>query len=204
MLFSAILMLHLLPGFNNQSVWEARQISVNAVPHSLNLNFDKLLVGVVLLPLLLSRDKQGASASHRQLSLLTIFAIVFVLSVVTTLAVGMMLFDVIGWDPKLPRGWYWFVALNIGITVVAEESLFRGLLQQFFTKRFGIVGVLITTLLFGLVHLPGGLQWLVLSTIAGAGYGLAYYYGRSILAPIAVHAALNLTHFFLFTYPMKA
>jgi len=43
----------------------------------------------------------------------------------------------------------------------------------------------------------------LLATLAGIGYGLAYRFG-GLAAAIAKHFGLNLLHFGLFTYPMLA
>lgn len=56
---------------------------------------------------------------------------------------------------------------------------------------------------FGLAHWGPGWQWVLLATLAGIGYGLAYRYG-GLAAAIATHFGLNLLHFGLFTYPMLA
>ncbi|MGB9092022.1 MAG: CPBP family glutamic-type intramembrane protease, partial [Pseudomonas farsensis] len=55
----------------------------------------------------------------------------------------------------------------------------------------------------GLAHAGAGWQWVLLATLAGVGYGLAYRFG-GLAAAIATHFGLNLLHFGLFTYPMLA
>jgi membrane protease YdiL (CAAX protease family) len=59
----------------------------------------------------------------------------------------------------------------------------------------------IAAALFGLAHVSGGWQWVVVGSIAGIGYGLAYRHG-GLQASVLAHFGLNAMHFFLFTYPM--
>ncbi len=92
---------------------------------------------------------------------------------------------------------------------LVEEALFRGYIQGGLSQRFkhlsygDNLALLLTSLLFGLVHAGAGWQWVLLSGLAGVGYGLAYRFG-GLGAAIATHFLLNLLHFALFTYPMLA
>jgi membrane protease YdiL (CAAX protease family) len=94
------------------------------------------------------------------------------------------------------------------VTLV-EEALFRGYLQGGLSRRFKHLAygehlaLLIASLLFGLAHWGAGWEWILLATLAGVGYGLAYRFG-GLAAAIATHFGLNLLHFGLFTYPMMA
>ncbi len=55
--------------------------------------------------------------------------------------------------------------------------------------------------LFGVAHLGGGVTYVVLSAIAGFGYGWVYATSGSIGSAIAAHAGLNTIHFLFFTDP---
>ena len=48
------------------------------------------------------------------------------------------------------------------------------------------------------------LTYVLLSTLAGVGYGAAYHVTGRVEAGMLVHFLLNLTHLFLFTYPFAA
>ena len=65
------------------------------------------------------------------------------------------------------------------------------------------LALVIAALLFGLAHMAAGWHWVLLSGIAGLGYGLAWRFG-GLSAAIATHFGLNLLHFVFFTYPMLA
>jgi membrane protease YdiL (CAAX protease family) len=98
---------------------------------------------------------------------------------------------------------------NLTVVALVEEALFRGYIQGGLSERLknfphGDKLALITAaLLFGLMHTGLGPVWMILASLAGIGYGLAYRFG-GLLAAICVHFMLNLVHFFLFTYPMLA
>jgi len=111
--------------------------------------------------------------------------------------------------PKWPeQAWLW-VLNNLLLVTLVEEALFRGYIQGGLSQRLKHLpygenlALLLASLLFGLAHLSAGWQWVLLASIAGAGYGLAYRFG-GLGAAIATHFGLNLLHFGLFSYPMLA
>lgn len=69
-----------------------------------------------------------------------------------------------------------------GLAAVGEELFFRGLLQPH-------VGIVFTSLLFGLVHGPHRSLWplALWATIMGWILGLMYAYSNSLTLPILVH-----------------
>jgi hypothetical protein len=71
-------------------------------------------------------------------------------------------------------------------------------------KLAAILALVVSAVLFGLAHFAGGLTYVIAGILAGLGYCLAYQLTRRIEAAIAVHFALNATHFLLFTYPSVA
>ena len=101
---------------------------------------------------------------------------------------------VVAWSWKLPLlilgrflGVLWVVAL-------AEEFFVRGFLQQVLSKilKSVTVGVVITSLLFGALHLPfGGFpnwRFATLAAVAGLFYGTAFAQSRTIRVPMVMHA----------------
>jgi uncharacterized protein len=122
---------------------------------------------------------------------------------------GAVLLGIVHWDPKWPpQAWLW-VLNNLLLVTLVEEALFRGYIQGGLSRRFKRLpygenlALMCAALLFGLAHLGAGWQWVLLASIAGVGYGLAYRFG-GLSAAIATHFGLNLLHFGLFTYPMLA
>jgi membrane protease YdiL (CAAX protease family) len=55
---------------------------------------------------------------------------------------------------------------------------------------------------FGLAHLAGGVDYALVAAVASIGYGWAYQCSGRIEVAIVSHAALNVVHLSLFTYPM--
>ncbi|MDN7903132.1 CPBP family intramembrane metalloprotease [Burkholderia diffusa] len=197
------LTLHLIPGFHNPRVIEPTRFTPDAVPFTMYLNFDKPLVGLWLLWVLpwTAPDVPLARA-------LRTGAVAAVATAAACLA-GALAFGMVGWAPKWPAsGWMWLVN-NVLLVTLAEEALFRGYVQGGLTRVLGRFGwgpwaaLAIAAFLFGAAHAAGGWPWIVLGTVAGFGYGLAWRRG-GLLASALAHAGLNAIHFGLFTYPMLA
>jgi membrane protease YdiL (CAAX protease family) len=100
-----------------------------------------------------------------------------------------------------PGPWYRVVAVAIGTfflflwtVTLMEEFAFRGILQQVISKKTGAVaGLLITSVLFGLVHLPFAHKFpnwphVVVATILGLFCGIAYMRAGNIRAAAVTHA----------------
>ncbi|PRD96680.1 CPBP family intramembrane glutamic endopeptidase [Burkholderia ambifaria] len=197
------LSLHLIPGFHNPRVIEPTRFTPDAVPFTMYLNFDKPLVGLWLLWVLpwVMPDIPPARA-------LRTGAVACVATAAVCLA-GALALGMVGWAPKWPAsGWMW-LANNVLLVTLAEEALFRGYVQGGLTRVLGRFGwgpwaaLAIGAVLFGAAHAAGGWHWIVLGTVAGIGYGLAWRRG-GLLASALAHAGLNVIHFGLFTYPMLA
>ena len=197
------LALHWLPGFYNGRGIQLQRFTDDAVPFSMYLNLDKPLIGIWLLlvcPWIVGRRslRLGVYATAMGLALSTVLALG-----------GALLLGVISWAPKWPdQAWLWLFN-NLLLVTLVEEALFRGYIQGGLSRylknlRHGEhLALLLASLLFGLVHLGAGWHWVLLASLAGVGYGLAYRFG-GLGAAIATHFGLNLLHFGLFTYPMLA
>lgn len=197
------LAMHWLPGFFNGRAIDPQRLTDDAVPFSMYFNQDKPLIGFWLLlacPWIVGR-------SSWRLSLYSTF-LALALCAIAALG-GALLLGIISWAPKWPdQAWLW-VLNNLLLVTLVEEVLFRGYIQGGLSRRFKALpqgqnlALLCAALLFGLAHLGAGWQWVLLATIAGVGYGLAYRFG-GLAAAVATHFGLNLLHFGLFTYPMLA
>ena len=197
------LAMHWLPGFRNGSAIAPQRFTNDAVPFFMYLNQDKPLIGFWLLlacPWIVGR---------RSLRL-SIYATALGLTLSAVLALGgALLLGMISWVPKWPdQAWLWTLN-NLLLVTLVEEALFRGYIQGGLTQHFKNLpygenlALLLASLLFGLVHAGAGWQWVLLASLAGVGYGLAYRFG-GLGAAIVTHFGLNLLHFGLFTYPMLA
>jgi membrane protease YdiL (CAAX protease family) len=194
---------HWLPGFYNGRAIDPQRFTDDAVPFAMYLNQDKPLIGFWLL--LVCPWIVGRRALR-----LSVYATALALTVSAVLALGgALLLGVISWAPKWPdQAWLW-VLNNLLLVTLVEEALFRGYIQGGLSRQFKHLpygenlALLLASMLFGLVHLGAGWQWVLLAGLAGVGYGLAYRFG-GLGAAIATHFGLNLLHFGLFTYPMLA
>ncbi|WP_439391192.1 CPBP family glutamic-type intramembrane protease [Ideonella sp. YS5] len=102
------------------------------------------------------------------------------------------------WAPASPGALVAFAASNV-FTVIAEEWFFRHWVQRPLARWSMLAGVVASALLFGLVHLGGGLVFAGLATVAGLAYAGVFAASRgSIWAAVALHGALNLLRVALF------
>jgi len=106
-----------------------------------------------------------------------------------------------------PSALFWpWVLKNLFFTVLAEEILFRGLIQREIAKRVqnkyrAEIAVIVASVLFGLAHFAGGPEYVILASVAGVLYGYTYKITGRIEAPIITHLLLNSAHFIFFAYP---
>jgi len=203
MALAAGLSLHALPGFHNLPAIVAARYTADAVPFTMYLNLDKPLVAFWVV-LALAPPMAGRNAAVTLGAALGACAAAAVACLGAALAMGL-----VGWAPKWPgQGGLW-LANNALLVTLAEEALFRGYIQQQLSQRWAhlrggaalAIGVAAT--LFGLAHMAGGIQWVMLAGLAGLAYGVAYRYG-GLAAAVLAHLGLNTLHYGLFTYPMRA
>ncbi len=193
---------HLFPGFHNWKVIDGALVSQDGIPFTLYLNFDKTLVGIVILGELHERIRTRAGWVQMLKSTLSRAPLV-----IAAVAVLSLMFQFVSFDPKIPEIlplWAW---TNLLFVCVAEEGFFRGFLQKYLAElwqdlRYGqVMALLFASLAFGVAHLGGGLPYVVLASVAGLGYGWMYHVTRRIEASIITHFLLNLFHILMLTYP---
>ncbi len=200
------LALHVVPGFHNPRLVDGVRLTVDAVPFTSTLNFDKAAAGLVLLA---AFCRPGRGGDGRRAIAWTLGGAVAVPAVVIGAAV---LAGYTRFEPKWPDGGAAFLAANLLFTCVAEEAFFRGLIQERIARLAEATGhaawrgvaVVVAAVLFGLAHAGGGPLYMALAGLAGLGYGMAYAATRRIESAILVHFALNAVHFVGFAYPALA
>ena len=200
------LSLHVVPGFSNPKVVVNAFLSEGGVPYSKHLNFDKTLVGLFLLGFTCKNLLLTAQAWGRMLrQAAPISGITIVVLMFMSFVLGYVRFE-----PKwLALFWFW-AWTNLLFTCIAEEAVYRGILQKYLvagltTYRYGAtIGLVLAAVIFGLMHYPGGTKYMLLSTVAGIGYGWTYLRTQQIEASILTHFLLNCLHFVFFTYPALA
>lgn len=195
---------HRLPGFSPLLIADT-QLSPASVPMTLRAHLDKGMAGLILLAVFTRRSTTFSGIAR---------------SVAVGLGVGLAtaaivigpvaLSGAVRLDPKLPAIALQWMAVNLFLTCVLEEALFRGLLQDRLARklagrRWGAwIALAVASLLFGLVHAGGGPLLILAAAAAGAGYGTAYKLTGRMEAPLIAHFALNTVHFLGFTYPYVA
>jgi uncharacterized protein len=187
---------HLLPGFTPLPLSEPLAYSPDARPVLLRLSWDKVLAGLGLLGWWLQQPRH---APARWPAALLVSLLTLLLVPLAALALG-----VVGWQPKWPEQLALWLALNLGGAVLAEELLFRGLLQRWLVQRLGAVaGIGLTALLFGAAHWPFSPLFATVAMLAGLGYGLVFHLSGRLWPAMALHLAVNLCHLLLLTYPLR-
>lgn len=202
LVLSAALTAHQVPGFHNPVAIDALRLSPDSRPFTQYLNFDKGSVGLLLLGCLALRRRPAQAPAA---PLLRTTAWIWAITTCAVLGLAMVL-GVVRPDPKWPPQAALFLTVNLLLTCMAEQALFRTLVQQPLRRtRAGPWGaVLLSATLFGLVHAGGGPQMVLLAGLAGLGHAIAYERTGRIEAAIAVHFGLNAVHFLAFSYPVLA
>lgn len=132
------------------------------------------------------------------------------------LPVGTLAVALVGWlagvgvpNPRvLPGLAMWFVG-NLFLVAVAEEGLFRGLIQRDVERWMGRhteygtgAAITVTAALFGAAHLPWGTGFALAAGVAGIYYGLMYGSDHRLGWAAAAHAFTNLTVVLVFLSPL--
>lgn len=204
-LLALALAMHKLPGFHNPIVISSLKLSDAAAPFTQYANYDKGAVGLVLLAFI-CRHMRSPLEVRSVLRQTTAVALLTTAAVIgASLAAGF-----IKPDFKLSLVTAQFLAINLFLTVIAEEAFFRGFLQERLAtslqrwRHGAVLAMVVCALLFGAAHAGGGVTYVLLATLAGLGYGYAYLRTQRIEAPVMVHLLLNAVHFIGFTYPYLA
>ncbi|MCZ4372485.1 CPBP family intramembrane metalloprotease [Vibrio diazotrophicus] len=192
-----LLFLHRLPGFNNLLVLDHVYAGPQSLPFTMYLNLDKPIAFFALL-LAYPQLVENRQKLHFKGILLSIVMLVSLLPLAS-------LTGAIKAELSLPDWWWLFALNNLMITCVAEEALFRGLIQQSLSRRYAWwIGLITACVLFGLAHIGGGMLLALFATFAGLGYGLIYHFTGRLWCSVLAHFAFNFAHLVFFTYPALA
>lgn len=191
------LMLHTIPGFNNQLIESGVRAGPQSAPFTFYYNLDKALVPFILLACLPTLLKRPSKPPANGLWWLVLLMSMPLLLLLATFAGGLKV------EPHLPEWLGSFMLANLFFVSLAEEALFRGYIQQRLSQLLGDKRALfIAALLFGSVHFSGGLLLVFFATLAGMIYGLAWLWSGRLWVSTLVHFSFNLLHLLFFTYPM--
>lgn len=102
------------------------------------------------------------------------------------------------WAPATPTMLAAFAFANV-FSVIAEEWFFRRWVQQPLQRHGIALSIVVSALLFGLVHFGGGPVFMALAAVAGLAYAGVYRLsGGSVWAAVALHGVLNVLRVALF------
>lgn len=186
-------------GFDNYKYVDSIVLTPNSTPYNLYFNLDKTVVGIFIIACSYQVTKVNflSIAKHIAISLGMMAILFFVLATV----LGYSKFE-----PKLPYFTPIWILVNLFFTCLAEEAIFRKLIQQKIydslpTKYALGISLSVASLAFGLAHFNGGIIYIILASIAGLFYGYIYHKTKRIESAMLLHMLFNLTHLLLFTYP---
>lgn len=191
-----------VPGIHNWQVVSKMSLTPDAIPYSMRFTFDKSLIGLFFLwfsPYSLAN--QGQWKGVLKIGFLTGILAIGIL-IPLSYALGYVRFE-----PKITSFFFLWAIHNLLFVSIAEEALFRGMIQKPLMLKWQNVAygpwaaLVITALFFGGAHYAGGTKYILLATIAGLLYGYAFMRAKMIEASILTHFMVNSAHFLFFTYP---
>ncbi len=201
--FAALaLIIHAVPGINNYLVYPETELKPNSLAIPLYWNIDKLFVGWAICTFLTPLWQRSTPHS------LSIIKVIFLgLATIATTILVAYLYGVIQLQLIFMPFLLITMFLNITITSFTEEALFRGVIQKQFIKwtpsQFSPYwAIVLTSLLFGLAHLPFSMGFAIAAVFAGLGYGLIYFWGGRLCYAVLLHGVLNVCHMIGFSYPL--
>jgi membrane protease YdiL (CAAX protease family) len=121
-----------------------------------------------------------------------------VLAVPIALATG---FAAPGVADRPAAHWIFFVMLTFWVIALPEEALFRAVIQNLLEKALRRTGwaLAVAAVIFGLAHLdnhngdPPDWRYVLLASLAGVAYGLAWLRTRTLAAPVLAHFLVDVT-----------
>jgi len=198
---------HFVKGFHNLLIVANWQASSDAQPINIYANYDKAIVGLLILGLYFHKPIQSKKELY---SLLAKTLPWMLLSALVLLPLSQFL-EMVRVDLKFPLITPTWIILQIFFAVIPEEAFYRGFLQREIALRLnnpmaGPFAILIVSLLFALTHLlfVPQLTFVIAAFVASLLYGTIYQLTGRIEGAILTHLFVNLCHFFFFTYPVLA
>jgi membrane protease YdiL (CAAX protease family) len=199
--------MHFLPGFHNWKILDGAMLSKHSLPYTMYLNVEK----PIFIFLFMYFNKRTPISQYNWHKIIK-WAFIAFFATFMLLLVANYAFNLVQWDPKLPTHSIlsiWILRMLLD-TALGEELFFRGYLQRNLSYLFSSfklapwLGCILTSLVFGALHLPAGIPMGIMATLAGIGYGLAYLKTNTIEAPTLTHFLVNVIHLLFFSYPMLA
>lgn len=194
-----------IPGIYNWKVASQLKVSADGLPYSMYFTFDKSLIALFFLwfaPFTVANEGKWKPNLHVGL-------LIGMLAVLVLIPLSYYL-GYVKLDLKTTNFFILWAIHNLLFTCIAEEALFRGMIQAFLMRWWQNwpggkwAAILITAVLFGAAHFKGGITYILLAAVAGVLYGYAFSRTRQIEASVITHFWVNMVHFLAFTYPALA
>lgn len=201
------LAVRLFPGFPQVVFIDGLRLTPDATSMRLTAHFDAGVAGLLLVAFYCRPANNWSEIKGAAVPMLLIGAATTALVIASACAAGYVRPEF-----KLPNFAGWHLAKILLWTCVMEEAFFRGVVQaglantSFIQSRPNLrwLPLICASVLFGLAHAGGGATYVVLASLAGLGYGLAFQATGRIEAAMFAHFLLNAIHFIGFTYPSIA
>jgi len=196
------LFMHLAPGFINARIASGIKLTPDSIPYSLYLNFDKAIAGFIILWLGFSSINKVNFSNNVLVSSLLVSAFA-----VVALMFLSIFANYVKLEPKWDNLFYIWALNNLIFVCVAEEMLFRGLIQNILVsimtrlKHGKVIALITASIIFGISHIQGGILYTGIAAVTGLFYGGVYLQTNRIESGIIVHFLVNTIHFIFFSYP---
>jgi membrane protease YdiL (CAAX protease family) len=190
---------HKIPGFYNWQIQPPVQVSQNAHLYDFYINFDKGILGFLLIFLLM---KPAVTWNDWKPTFKTVFTL-FPLTVGAMLGIAYGC----GWiylDIKMPHFLGLWIVVNLFLVSAVEEAFYRGFIQKSLANLVNPwMALLITSAAFVGMHsfFSNDYRYLFMTGIASFFYGAHYILSGRLEASIISHFFINLIHLTFFTYP---
>ena len=187
-------------GFQNYPFLCKVRITPDAIPYSLYFNYDK-----TLLPIFIWGFSKDYINGKKLLSIIKRVFLYLLFLAPLILLISWYL-QYVHFSPKWPVYTPVWMFVNLFFTCTAEEVLCREIIQGGVQRELkspykGYISIGIAAGLFGAMHYMGGINYILLATVAGLFYGHIFYKTKEIRSSVFLHFSLNALHFLLFTYP---
>ena len=199
---------HKLPSIENIELLTNIKLSKNSSNFDLWLNFDKPLIAIFLLFFAYNPPRKFSDYKKIFIQTIRLFVPLFIMLLALGTFGNFLVFDFK--FPNFQITFLWLIKM-IFLTIFAEEFFFRFFIQnsvillfknsKYFSKNSQIIGLIFTSIIFGLTHFSQGFIFILLATICGFFYGFIFIRTRYIEASILLHFLINFTHFIFFSYP---
>lgn len=198
----AMISIRPFPGIDNWPAILKMRITPDAIPYSMWFTFDKSLIGLFFIAFstyTLAHDGKWRETLKWGL-------LIGLIAAMTLIPLSFYL-NYVKLELKLNNFLLLWMLNNLLFVCLAEEALFRGMIQKSLMLRMQHLSggkwlaLFLAAALFGLVHYRGGLNYMLLASLAGCFYGYAFMKTDKIETSVLAHFTVNLIHFIGFTYP---